>query len=97
LAAAFLLLAVTSHWPYSFYVLLRVTICTIAVYSAYQATERKSAWAWIYGAVAVLFNPIIPIHMARSDWSRIDALTAIIFAVPMALKLAARQRTERQP
>jgi hypothetical protein len=87
-AAAFLLLAAFSHWPYFFYVLLRVTICAIALYLAYNSlsTARK-AWAWVFGAVAFLFNPMIPMRMHRSDWSNVNVIVAIIFVSWIAASL----------
>lgn len=79
-AIAFLFVAAFSHWPYSFYVLLRVTICAIGLYLAHCSfvAERK-LWVWVFGAVALLFNPIIPMRMHRSDWSNINLIAALVF------------------
>lgn len=87
-AAAFLLLAAFSHWPYSFYVLLRLTICAIALYLAHNAfTAERKVWVWVFGALAVLFNPVIPMRMHRSDWSNINVIAAVIFVVWIAASL----------
>ena len=40
-------------------------------------SERNIAWTWIMGGMAVLFNPILPMHMHRSDWWVVDALAAV--------------------
>ncbi len=35
---------------------------------------------WAYGAAAILFNPIIPIHLSKTLWTVIDlAAAAVIF------------------
>ena len=87
-AAAFLLLAAFSHWPYFFYVLLRVTVCAIALYLAHNAfTVQRKAWMWVFGAVAVLFNPVFPMRMHRSDWSNINVIAAVIFVAWIAASL----------
>lgn len=88
LAAGFLLIAVSSHWPYFFYVLMRFTVCGSAVYLAHRSlAETRPPWPWILGAVAVLFNPILPVRMHRSDWSSIDVITAFIFLLWLVLSI----------
>jgi hypothetical protein len=79
-SAAFLLGGVFGQWPYAFYVLLRVVVCFSAAYTVVNAhSMRKSPWAWVMAAVAVVFNPLIPLKMSRSDWSPIDLAAAGVF------------------
>jgi len=81
-AAGFLLLAASSLWPYAFYVLLRVTVCAIGLYLARTSfLAGKTMWVWVFGAVAVVFNPILPMRMHRSDWSTLNVIAAGIFIV----------------
>jgi hypothetical protein len=83
-AIIFLLLAVIGGWPYFFYVLLRVVVCLTAVYLAVNAYElQRTTWVWLMGAVAVLFNPVMPVRMARGDWQVLDFLAAVLFAVSL--------------
>ena len=46
-----------------------------------MAVKAKSigsvGWPWILGGMAVLFNPIVPIRMHRSDWQIVDFVAAI--------------------
>jgi hypothetical protein len=88
IAATFLILAVSSHWPYFFYVLMRLTVCAIAAYLAhsYFVAARK-LWLWVFGAVAILFNPVVPMRMHRSDWSVLDMISASVFVVWMVASL----------
>jgi len=81
LGIALLFLALGSH-PYGYYQVLRWAITIIGAYSAYLAHESKdTTWAWIFGLIALLFNPIIPFTFARDTWQMIDLITAgIIFS-----------------
>ncbi len=79
-AASFLLFASQSHWPYAFYVLLRVAVCTIGIYLALTAfVAGRVLWVWLIGAVAVVFNPIVPVRMHRSDWGVLNDIAAFLF------------------
>ncbi len=76
-----LLLAIVDGLPYGYFVFLRLIVCASAAYLAVQAHEiEKVAWSWIMGAVAVLFNPVLPLHMDRSVWQLLDLIAAMIFA-----------------
>lgn len=77
-----LALSVLGRWPYGFYTLLRFVVCgTCAYTSAKEYQHGQIGWTWIMGLTAVLFNPIIPIHLARSVWHTLDLLTVIVFAI----------------
>jgi hypothetical protein len=79
-AAAFLLLAALSRWPYVFYILLRIAVCAIGLYLAHTAyITKRMFWVWVFGAIAVTFNPILPLRMHRSDWSTLNVISATIF------------------
>jgi hypothetical protein len=92
-AAGFLLLAAFSHWPYFVYVLLRLTICAVALYLAnIDLKAKRKIWVWSFGAIAVLFNPVIPMRMHRSDWGNLNMIAASVFALWIAASLM-RSRT----
>jgi hypothetical protein len=66
--------------PYAYYQIMRWVVCAVAVFVAYNAWTFKRAWAlWMFGFVAVLFNPLVPIHMKRDTWQVIDLLAAGAF------------------
>lgn len=69
IAAALLLVAVAAHMPYGFYQLLRWAVCIVAGIMAYNLTGWQRA---VMIGVAVLFNPIAPIHFDRSTWQALD-------------------------
>ena len=82
-AAGMLFYALADH-PYAYFTLLRFIVCTVASYCAVQANSQKNEqWTWVYGVIAVLFNPIIPIHLSRGLWIIIDLAAAIVILVSL--------------
>jgi hypothetical protein len=84
IAAGMLVYAAVERHPYSFYVLLRWICCPIFAYSAFVAQEKnRLAWTWVFGVLAMLYNPIFRVHLDRSIWSGVNWFTvgAIIVAV----------------
>ena len=82
LIAAALLLGALVDLPYGYYQLLRFVVCGMSVYIAFTAYNWQKMWAvWLFGFIAVLFNPLIPIHLSREIWQPIDVICAILFAV----------------
>ena len=66
---------------YGMYSLLRIWVCVIAVVFAFAFYSKQENYAaYIFGIIAVLFNPIIKIHFNRSTWQSIDIVVALIFA-----------------
>ena len=66
-----------------FYTLLRWVCCAAFAYSAIAAFQMKrAAWTWIFGVLAVLFNPLAPVYLQRATWQIIDSATiaVIVFA-----------------
>ena len=60
------LIAVPSIWPYGVYQLVRWVICLSAGYNAYQqGVKEKYFWASTFVFIAILFNPIAPIHFDK--------------------------------
>jgi hypothetical protein len=82
-AAVMLVYAAIEKHPYSYYTLLRWICCPIFAYSAFAAHERKRMpWVWVFGVLALLYNPIFRVHLDRSTWTGVNWLTvgAIIIA-----------------
>ena len=81
-AATVFLLAALINWPYGYYTLLRWVVCVSSVVIAYHAHASGSSWAvWLFGFLAILFNPIAPIHLSREVWTLIDLASAATFMV----------------
>lgn len=78
IAALFLFVALIDGWPYGFFTLLRFVVFAITAYVAWMAYEQqKEKWIWVFGFLAVLFNPFFPIYLNRDLWSVIDLVTGL--------------------
>lgn len=63
--------------PYGFYMLLRVTVCASCAYlSMAEFRAGGTGWGFGLGLIALIFNPLIPIHLGREVWSVLNVLTA---------------------
>jgi hypothetical protein len=100
LVAAGLLLLALGHHPYSFYVALRWVVCGAAGFVIWNALVaprgRERFWAGIFVAVAVLFNPIIPITADRAFWSFWDIVCAVLFIISCAIETPTTDSTRRR-
>jgi hypothetical protein len=82
LIAAIMLLGALGQLPYGYYQLLRFITCCVSIYIAYTAYSWQKEWAaWLVGFVALLFNPLFPVHLTREIWQSIDITCAVLFIV----------------
>lgn len=67
--------------PYGYYNLSRLVVCGCSIFFIFSLLREKDVlFAWIFGLLAVLYNPIIPIHLYQKElWMVVNAITAIIF------------------
>ena len=74
--------------PYGYYTLLRLVACAVFAYGAFVAFARsKKVLPWIFVFLAVLFNPIIKIHLPKEIWVVVDiAAAAFLVANARVLK-----------
>lgn len=35
-------------------------------------------WAWVFGLLAILFNPIIPVYLQRQSWQIFDYVAIVV-------------------
>ena len=92
--ASVLLLGALGQWPYGYFTLLRWVTCIAAVIVAYNAYDWGHTWAvWVFGFVAILFNPLVPVYLSRDIWRPIDVATALLFTIAI---LAIARPSNRQ-
>ena len=76
IASGMLLWALYPDNPYGYYVLLRWVCCGIFAYLAFcTAVQKKKGWLWMFGIMAIVYNPIIPIHLTRDIWQVLNIVT----------------------
>lgn len=69
--------------PIGYYTLLRiiVTIGSVAVVVS-EFENGLNFWVIIFGLIAILFNPLIPVYLNdKSAWMPIDIIGGIIFII----------------
>lgn len=68
--------------PYGYYMLLRLAACGFFIWAAVITYEKQSQYLpWVFGLLALLFNPIIKIHLPKELWAAIDIASAIFILV----------------
>ena len=82
---ALMCLAALLPMPYGFYTLLRLVVTIAAVLVAYGwlQRDRSSFVPFAFGGIAILFNPLIPVHLSRAAWAPIDLAVAAAFLLAM--------------
>jgi len=79
------ILLITAVFPigeYGYYVFLRWVVFLTAIYIEYLFIEHKRTnWEWVIIIIAILFNPIIPIHLNKELWQMIDIIVAILLII----------------
>lgn len=77
LVAAVILLWALLPNPHGFYMLVRLVVCGVCGYTAYRYAERElSGLAWLFGVIAVAYNPLLPVYLTRAIWMPLDLITA---------------------
>jgi len=79
---ALLLLIAVWRLPYGYYTFTRIVTCAAAVLIAVAGTQERpvvQTWSFFLLAVAVLFNPFVPIHFKRATWFIFDLWAAATF------------------
>ena len=92
--AAMALLALLDT-PYGYYQLLRLVVAAASVFIAVAAWQRGSHVAVIaFGLLALIYNPIAPLHLKRDIWEWVNIGTAAVFLFALAM-LELRERRNR--
>ncbi len=78
-SAVLLLVALINGLPYGYFTFMRIIVCISAIYSAWvMYNEGDEKWIWFFGIIAILLNPIVPIHLDREVWVWIDGVVGIL-------------------
>jgi hypothetical protein len=80
IAAGMLFLGAVSM-PSGYYDLLRFAICGAGAFAAFTNYENNNqSWAIVFGIIALIFNPFIPLYIYdKFAWLIIDLIAGILF------------------
>ena len=66
--------------PYGYYTLLRLIVTVGSVAYCVQFLEKKNMnMVYLFGFIAILFNPLIPVYLNKDTWLIIDLIVGGIF------------------
>jgi hypothetical protein len=58
--------------------------CIVLAWSAWRPVRRSAAWAATFTLLAILFNPLIPVHLTKKIWIVLDLGAATIILAHLA-------------
>lgn len=68
--------------PYGYYTLLRLVACGVFAFAAFVSFERKNKiLPWVFCLLALLFNPIIKVHLPKEAWALVDIAAGVFLLV----------------
>ena len=80
------LLICLADMPYGYYQFVRLISCVVFVYFAFQESTHKSKLLFVYGGLALLFQPIIKISLGRELWNIVDVIVSVFLIVTLFSK-----------
>jgi hypothetical protein len=95
LAAAVVLLAAGGRHAHTYYQLLRWGTTGAAALLVWRGAAQGMPWAWALAPVAILFNPVAPIHLSRDTWQTLDIAAAVVIVLAVALMEIATTRRKK--
>ena len=67
--------------PYNYYTFLRFVVTGFSLYAAFGLSEKGNVNFWVMLSIAILFNPLIPIHLSKDTWILINIIAGSYFSV----------------
>ncbi len=92
LVTGMLLWALNPENPYGYYILLRWVCCGVFAYLVLRAVALDmQGWAWTLGITALIYNPIVRVHLTREIWPIVNMVT-IGIAITSIFSLRSRSK-----
>jgi hypothetical protein len=91
-----LLVAALAQLPYGYYTFIRIVTfgsATLIAVVGWRERSSTQVWSILLSLIAVLFNPIVPIHLNRSAWFFLDLGTAGVFVAHLIFVRGWRSRS----
>ena len=80
--AVLLIIAPLIPFPYGFYIFLRIIVTVTAayiIYDTYKSFKGINETIIIFSIIAILYNPIIPVHLYDKEiWMVVNIITGIV-------------------
>ena len=86
LIAAVLSLIALGRLPYGYFTLLRWVVTAVSLYVAVLGYRSGQKWsAPLFALLAIVFNPLVPLHLSRGIWRPLDVSAAVLMLMAAAL------------
>lgn len=70
--------------PYGYYTLLRIVVTAVAGYGIYTFVQKNiRITILIFSGIAVIFNPLIPVHLEKETWQVINVVVGTFFLISL--------------
>lgn len=83
--------------PYAYYVLLRCVCCAVFAYVGFTIRDKNSTWTWVFGALAAIYNPFVPLRANREFWIITNIGTIIVTVVSIIIVKPDRRPVNSKP
>jgi len=84
--------------PYGYYTFIRIAVFALTAWLSYKhwgtLHHMNNIWFWIFGAIAILFNPFVKVQLEREIWMLLDATFGILFTVLAVLEYKNRKNSK---
>lgn len=95
LALTVLLLLCLAPMPYGYFMLVRFVMMVACGWLAYRYyTMNKVPATWVFGVLALLFQPIYKIALGRTVWNVIDVIVALLMIALFVMELRREKRNK---
>ena len=75
-------IAALGDLSYGYYQILRLAVTGYAAWIAIVShSQKRVTWAWVFGLLALLYNPFIKVTLDRDTWGLVNILTAVIILI----------------
>jgi hypothetical protein len=88
IAPAAVLVVATAPLPYGYYTFTRIVVCLTGLVIAGIDLKNRRQIGTCSAAltlIAILFNPVVPIHLTRTIWFYLDLVAAAVFIAHLAV------------
>ena len=81
LVTLFVVIALIPSMPYGYYSVMRWFVCASCAWLALTSYRNgQEEWAWCWGVIAGIYNPIFLVHANREIWSIVNIGTVAVAA-----------------
>ena len=92
-----LILAMLPGNTYGYFIFLRWVVCAVLILFILLFLNRDLiSWAYGFGFLAVLYNPILRVHLTRDIWVVLNIATIIAFLVGFSILWACERRVAKK-